>query len=81
VFFGACDEVLDFRLERGLLCLMRVGNDSAHDGDPLDDLRDALQRQQGEADRDQRFGRPLRQPAGAERLLVEMNEFRKKAPR
>ena len=49
---------------------VRVVDVAAHHGDPLDDLRDALQEQQEEAEWDQRLGRPLRQAAGVAGLLV-----------
>ena len=44
---------------------------SAHDRDLLDDLGDALEGEHHEADHDQPLGRPLRQAAGRERLLVD----------
>ena len=49
----------------------RVVHVAGHDGDLLDDLGDALQRQQDEADEQQRFGRPQDQPAGIGRHLAD----------
>ncbi len=46
------------------LLAVRVLDQPAHHRDPLDDLGDALEEQQEEAERDQELGRPLRQPAG-----------------
>src|SRR5438034_8273524 len=48
-----------------------VGYEAAHDGEPLDQLGDALNEQKEEAEEHQRLCRPLRQAAGVHRLLVD----------
>src|SRR5512133_1605175 len=65
------DDMLDLGFQR-MLSGMRIGDQAAHHRDALDELGQPLQEQQEEADEDQRFRRPLRQPAGAERLLVDL---------
>ena len=52
---------------------MRVRDEVAHDRDTLDHFGDALDKQQREADHDQALSRPLRQPAGISRLLVDLH--------
>src|SRR5262245_48629631 len=49
-----------------------VGDQAAHDGEPLDELGEPLNEQQEEADEHQRLRRPLRQAAGIHRLLVDL---------
>src|SRR5262249_35464432 len=49
-----------------------VGDQAAHGGEPLDELGEALNEQQEEADEHQRLRRPLRQAAGIHRLLVDL---------
>src|SRR5260370_9056280 len=49
---------------------MRIGHPAAHDRNPFDQLGESLREQEGETDEDQRFCRPLRQPAAVSRLLI-----------
>src|SRR5216684_6495164 len=49
---------------------MRIGDHAAHDRNPFDQFGKSLREQEGETDEDQRFCRPLRQPAGVSRLLI-----------
>ena len=51
---------------------VRIRDQAAHHRDALDQLGDALNEQEREADHDQRFGRPLRQAAGIAGLLVDL---------
>ena len=60
---------------------IRIGNEAAHHRDALDELGNALEEQQHEADEDQRLRRPLRQAAGIHRLLVELKRSEEKRHR
>src|SRR3954447_15806908 len=71
-FFYRLDEVLDLGFQAMDLCCVWIRDQPAHHRDALDQLGDALNQQECEADHDQRFSGPLRQAAGVAGLFVDL---------
>ena len=73
VLFDCADQFLGLGFKLALLARVRVRDEVAHDRDTFDQFGHSLDKQKSECNHNQTFSRPLREPAGISRLLVDLH--------